>query len=212
MALPGGQVLSVTPYGDRFLTPRNRSREFMIDYEIGGSALNDTSNGLRYQTWKLQAEDENLYLSNDLVPRRPDDAPYLTVPGGVKEVALSFDQNMNTFIAWTKLDGTSEFRWWDNIAVAYTVVTLPAGSHSPRASLDDKRSLAGAISDTIITYCRLGSIYYRQLRDRFVNEYLIYTGLEWERLGQFGMNRILRLQWEIVTALPGEPGWDYPEP
>ena len=74
----------------------------------------------------------------------------------------------------------------------------------PRLSFDDKRATQyGANGDIILAYLRSvgGSrgLYYRQQRDRFNTEYTLRTGLPNNtRLRAVGMNRGLRMQFELV--------------
>lgn len=199
--LPDG-VLSTIPRPAPFLHPRRRHRSALIDYERGGIALNDPGRGFDYQTWRVRV------IGSDVVLSATHVAPsvVLTVPG-ITEVALSFDLNMRLFLAWSDDTGAAKFRWYDVLAGEFVTTTLPAGSRFVRATIDDKRQPETWVADTILTYMRAGVLYYRQLRDRFATEYTLRADLEGYRLGQFGMNTLWRLQWELQHAgeIPPEP-------
>lgn len=201
--LPDG-VLSTVTHEAAFLPPRNRRRARLIDYEQGGIALQNTTEGLQYQTWWARADE----LTGAITLGAEHVAPsvVLTVPG-IDDVALAFDLNMNLFLAWTESGGAARFRWYDPLLSDFTIVDLPSGSHSVRASLDDKRPHQNTAADIILTYLRAGVLYYRQLRDRFVTEYELRDDLEGYTLGQFGMNEHFRMQWELrhVGPLPPAP-------
>lgn len=192
--IPGGQLSDPAVPGE-FLSPRNRTRDYLIDYERGGSGIRDTCAGLDVQDWWVTVDpgtDAVILQAENVEPFE-----VLVVPG-ITEVALAFDSAMNPFLAWVAA-GTVYFRWWDPVTLDFVVSTLPAGSYNPRATLDERRPLQGDGADIILTYMRGGGLYYRQLRDRFADEYLLRSGLDGVLLGQFGMSSLGRLQWEMHT-------------
>jgi hypothetical protein len=125
------------------------------------------------------------------------------LPIDVDEIAGAFDTNMQPIIGWSTAAGVAAFRWFDPIAVAFVVVNLPAGTTDVRIALDDVRpgQTGTGATDAIVTYLRAGSLYYRHLRDRFVAEFLLKTGLEDYKIGQFGPARKLRLQWQLYKPV-----------
>ena len=52
MAMPAN-VLSTVPHPDDYLPPIDKDRGLLEDWEMGGIALNDPSQGLRVQEWHL---------------------------------------------------------------------------------------------------------------------------------------------------------------
>src|SRR5690606_13244101 len=103
--------------------------------------------------------------------------------------AGSFDTNMQPVLAWQDDAGDAWFRVFDPTVTAFTVTQLEAGSYDVRVALDDTRAVPATIgdTDTLITYVRSGSLYYRQLRDRFAVEYELATGIGGARISRFGM-------------------------
>ena len=107
---------------------------------------------------------------------------------------------MNTFFAFVQ-NGIARFRWWDSLTSSYQITDLPAGSTSPRASLDDKREFALGSSDIILAYIRDGNLYFRQQRDRYLIEYILYPDLNLAiidpRIQDVGMGINLRFQFLV---------------
>lgn len=192
--LPGG-ALSTVAHFSGFMPPRNSERAKLIDSDAGGIALQDTSMGLRYQSWKAAVVGNDVVLSADTVA---PSAVY--TQAGITELSMTFDQNMNVFLAYTLNDTDPRFRWYDATVPGFVVTSLPAGSYNLRCALDDKRPSQGSVNDIILTYLRAGSLYYRQQRDRYNTEYLLRTGLTDYRLGQFGMNLRHRMQWQLFRT------------
>ena len=61
MALPDN-VLSTTPVVGNYLSPDNRTRQLLVDYELGGADLNDTTQGSDYQTWTLTYDEPDVIV------------------------------------------------------------------------------------------------------------------------------------------------------
>ena len=195
------QTLSSRAVQSAFLPPRNVVREPLIDYELGGVALQDPSQGLKVQTWRAEVIGDDVVLAADNVPP----AIVFTQPG-ITEIALAFDQNMQPFLAYMINDDEAKFRWFDTQVGDFVVNDLPAGSYSVRCTLDDKRSVSGTLlgrSDIILTYLRGGTLYMRAQRDRYQVEYALATDLDRYEIGQFGMSRNWRLQWQLVPLPQG---------
>lgn len=191
-------TLSTIPHPSEFLAPRDRAREPLVDYELGGVALNNATQGLEVQVWRLR------YTGGAFVLDAPSVAPTTIIfVADVKTCALAFDQNMQPVIAWETEAGECRFRWFDPTIPAFTIEDLPAGSRSPRCTLDDKRPLATITgrSDVILAYMRNGSLYYRQQRDRFDTERELATDVEDYDLDQIGMNALLRLQFRLKPRI-----------
>jgi hypothetical protein len=177
-----------------FLPPDTLVSSLIVDYELGGVALNDPSLGLRVKDWKatFDKSDGWVYLQGG------NDAPIqLLQDFNITEVSLAFDQNMNVALAYLTL-GVVKLYWFDTTIPGYTTTTF-ADARSPRVALDDKRpSLLGG-SDVIFAYIRNGSLYYRQQRDRYTVEYFLRDSIpNTQRLRNIGMGRNLRFQFEIV--------------
>lgn len=158
--------LSSTPQPAPFSERVNSTLQPLIDYEMGGRAINDTSAGLQYQLWRVRVDEDVVYLG----PDGGNEQPAFIRPG-ITEVALAFDQNMQPVIAFTQ--GGQAWLWWFDGTVPGMVFTSILGAVNPRVTLDDKRRGQTSSSDVILAYLRAGSLYYRQQRDRYQTEYLL---------------------------------------
>lgn len=199
MSMPQN-VLSSTPEIGTLLAPRNQrlASQLLTDYELGGIALNDASQGLEVQTWTCNCDGHNFVITS---ASDPGGTSILTVVGNVVDMAFTFDQNMKQFVTYTLDDGTSWFYWFDTLGSAFVTTQLPAGSVSPRCTLDDKRPQNTSSSDIILAYVNLTnqSLYFRQQRDRYLIEYdLTDYGNSISRLINIGLSTVNRMQF-ILT-------------
>lgn len=201
--IPGAALSTLVAEGD-FLPPRNRRKQPLEDYELGGVALNDASQGLQFYEWRGRYIDGSVVLD---VPGVVAPVTVLTVPG-VTEFSFSFDQNMSPVVAYMLGDGSAHFYWFDSTIPGFTTLDLGSGARSPRCSLDDKRAVSGVASgasDVILTYLRDDALYFRAQRDRYATEYKLelppafanFNLSRW-KLGQFGMGNGLRMLWQLV--------------
>lgn len=168
--LPYGELSTkavVSPSAD----PAKRPGDFLVDYERGGIALNDPSQGQRVQIWRLEVERNNsnvsqwdFYVSAPTVPRT-----LLLSANDVTEAALAFDQNMRPFIAYVAA-GVTRIWWYDPGVPGQVTTVLGTGYKSPRCTTDEKRSWHTSISDIELFYIRNGNLYERRQRDRFLVE------------------------------------------
>lgn len=163
--MPDG-VLSTSPQPSTYIERVNSTLNPLVDYEMGGTALNNASAGLWVQLWRVRVDGDVVYLG----PEDGDEAPAFIRPG-ITEVALAFDQNMQPVIAFVQ-NGVA-WLWWFDSTVPGMVFTQIPGALNPRLTLDDKRAVEAANSDVILAYLRGGSLYYRQQRDRYLTEYLL---------------------------------------
>lgn len=155
------QIIEAPFIGGRALPVRG-----ITDYEFGGIALNDPSEGLQYQIWRARILERN----KEIVLDAEETSEFTIIQGtNITEVSLTFDSNMNPAIAYVE-DGTPRFYWFDTLAGMQVTTDYP-GIITPRVSLDDKRPMQSAIRDVIFTYLRDGQVYYRQQRDRYTIEY-----------------------------------------
>lgn len=189
-------VLSSTILSAPFVAPRGQRtvNDLLIAYEEGGLALNNTTQGLQYQTWTGQVDQYGNFV---LSPASGGETIIINVPN-VTEFDFTFDQNMNPFFAYTLQNGSSFYYWFDPVANAFTTSSLPAGSANCRCSLDDKRAQNSSSSDILLSYIRSGTLYLRQQRDRYGVEYTLSTALAGKRQIQAGLNAVLRYQFEIT--------------
>ena len=199
MSLPGNAPSS-TLQSAPFLEPYDRPKLPLEDFEYGGIALNDGTQGLNIQVWHLTYDADEAsdnYGDFTLVPELYGlPSVVLNVPD-VISVCLAFNQNMDVFIGYEKRNGVSEYYWYDTATASYKISTLPAGAYSPQACLDDHRQTQTNSSDIILGYMRSGSLYYRQQRDRFTIERELGNGAGAARLRRVGMTTNSRLKFDV---------------
>ena len=192
-------VLSTDPVPAQFAYPRNVPRALLVDYEYGGVAINDASQGLRFQVWKGEYIEGNIVLSAQTV------APFNALAiANVATFGFTFDQNMAPFFCYELEDGSCAFRWFDSTVPGFVTTALPNGSRSPRCCLDDNRALQIPVSDIILAYCRDTSLYFRAQRERYETEHELTDTIGASRLLQMGMNKQLRMQFQMSGSPPEE--------
>lgn len=185
-----GSKISTTAVPSSFLDVAGGRESLLIDYEWGGTNLNDPDDGLMVKIWTLRY---NRHTSELSVSAEGSPTTVLFSRPNITEVALAFDQNMNPFVAFVQA-GVSKFWWYDPTLPGMRFEeSLIATAITPRCSLDDKRSTQFGNSDILLCYVRAGNLYYRQQRDRYLTEYLLKTGVQ--ALVDVGMNNKLRFQW-----------------
>lgn len=187
--------ITPTPQIWYYLFPDDREPSLIEDFELGGIELSDSSQGLRVQVWRAFLSGGVNFIQNVMIESPTHPASVLFTAQGVTQVALAFDQNMHPFIAFVQ-NGQARFWWFDPTIPGQTFTNLPVGSITPAASLDDKRQETIASSDTILSYIRAGTLYWREQRDRFLIEYTVATGVTGELI-RTGMNGINRFQWAV---------------
>jgi hypothetical protein len=192
-------VLSTKPIIAPFLFPRDGEPSPIVDYELGGIALNDPTEGLRYQPWKAKLKIGVNYIGEVYISAVNYTETLHYTASGISSVSMTFDQNMNPAIAYMQ-QGTAKLRWYDTTIPGYSIISLPAGSQFPRCCLDDKRELQTAASDIILSYVRDGTLYFREQRDRFLVEYTLRTGIV-SNLTMLGMNKVNRMQFAFGTIV-----------
>ncbi len=179
-----------------WLEPDNLENQYLLDYELGGVGLNDSSQGLRVQTWTLFLNGDDVIVSAPAYPQT-----ILFTRSGITELSLAFDQNMNPFVAFVEND-VAKWWWFDTAIPGTTFSTLPADSRTPRCCLDDKRETQTNSSDIILAYITVNDeLKFRMQRDRYGVDYLLQAGVI-GRLIKVGMSTVNRLQFEIQDPFP----------
>lgn len=177
------------PYVERV----NSTLEPLIDYEMGGVALNDPSQGVRVQLWRVRVDGDVVYLG----PDEGDEAPAF-IRSGITEVALAFDQNMQPVIAFVQA-GVAWLWWFDSSAPGMVFTQFPEAIN-PRLTLDDKRPEQVGNSDVILAYIRAGALCYRQQRDRYQVETVVPDPIPCGGLASVCMSTGNRLQFAFGGA------------
>ena len=184
-------VLSTVAVPSTFEPPRNRFKEDLLDYELGGVALNDATQGLRVKVWRGQ------YIDGAIVLDAPGVVPTeVFVAADISEFQFTFDQNMQPFVTYIQ-DGQARYRWYDATIPDFVIHDLPVGAITPRCALDDKRRTQGAVSDIILAYALADTLYMRVQRDRYGTDYVLAAALAGAELEQVGMNNLGRFQFRL---------------
>lgn len=188
-----GNALSSIDLPAALLSPDDMAGAPLIDYERGGVALNDASQGLQVRQWRCTVDGANVNLQAD------EEAPTtIFSQPGIENISFTFDQLMRPAFAYT-VGSTVYLRWYDSVPAAYVTTNYGTTIRDPRLCLDDKRATQYALSsDIIFAYLKGDSLCYRQQRDRFLTEYVLEVGLgAGIRLRNVGMTRGLRLQFDL---------------
>jgi hypothetical protein len=206
-----GESLSALPRVGSFLYPDSRMLQMTRapwdtstrgrclaadpkDWELGGIALNDPSQGLDYQTWQFFFDTDAIYTGPD--PDGPWE--FLLNTGPVTELSGAFDTDMLPAVAFVDT-GDTKLWWFDPLADDYVITDFSAFT-SPRLTLDTKLASQVDYADILFVYLDKGSCYYRQQRDRFAIEYLLCEApIGTTRLGRVGMGTTNRLQIEFLS-------------
>ena len=191
---PDGSMSSL-PMVSEFLSPDNVSRlnNLLQDKEYGGIALNDPSQGLRYQVWDIYYTGTEARLHNENGYDQP-----IIVSDKITELSLSFDQNMRPAVVYVD-DGVTKLFWYDSEIASQVTSTIPNAA-SPMLGLDIKRKEFVDISDIMLVYLNGPNVCYRTQRERFLVEHVIGTAVGDSRILGAGMNKGNRFQIYIRAA------------
>ena len=183
-----GDALTIEPLRGSFLHQMNSPQELLIDYERGGVALNDSSQGLSVQLWSTAYEDDVVYAVEESGARHA-----LFSRPGITELSLAFYQSAAPFVAFADAGGAT-FWWFNpNTAQHEFFPYLPPTISGIRCTLDDSRPLSATTNDIVVAYLRNGNLCARVQRENFANEKVLAENAG-SRLIQLGMNTVLRLQ------------------
>lgn len=188
--------ISTTPVSGDFIYGRDHNDNLLIDHEMGGIGLNDPSQGNEYQIWTGIVQNiREIWVS---APNTPLTLVYASAYE-ITELSISFDQLMRPYAAFVE-NGQCKLYWFDSVAGAPAVLSLPAGCYNPRITLDDKRPEQNSVSDILLFYMRDKNLYYRIQRERYLMEHLLATGIEGNLL-RAGMNTKYRIQFEFAIRM-----------
>lgn len=191
--LPDNTASSIA-IGGLYHEPDNFITTPLVDWERGGVALLDMSQGMLYQNWRCWLRNG---IEVALQADNMEEPIVLFSQPGITALAFCFDQNMHWAVAYVQ-DELMRLRWFDSAIQAYTTSVFPDALY-PKMTLDDKRPTQLAGSDMILAYIRNGKLCYRQQRDRFgveiVMRDVLYQGA---RIKSIGKNKGMRLQFEMI--------------
>ena len=183
-----------------FLYPRNirlDDSNMLVDYEYGGVAITDASQGLRVQVWTARLVEGQILLSAPSVPEFA--ALNIGTDPEVINIGFAFDHNMRLFATWENEDSECFYYYYDPIIGDFVTEQLSGGARTPRCCHDDTRQPMTffGISDIVLAYCRGQRLMARVERDRYTIEYDL--GRVGPRsLVQIGMNAAQRLQFRML--------------
>jgi len=191
-------ALSVPSYPGTLLSPDGiELSNRLTDYERGGIAINNPSQGINVRDWRIRYVGTNILISG---------SPYTTETTlisavGVTEISLAFDQNMRPAVAYIEA-GQPKLYWFDSFVSTQVTTLLATDIVSTYLTTDDKRDVASQTNtnDILLFYVRASSLFYRQQRDRFSIERLLAVLTEPGVLVAAGMNTGNRVQIEVQPA------------
>lgn len=194
----------VTGFEDPVKSPSQK--DLMRAWERAGIYLNDSSRGLNYKLWTLEAVLNKETALYDVIVSAPggvsptESSRVLFSRADLMSVDLAFDQNMNPVVAY--MQGTqARYFWYDPISVGYIHSDLPAGCYDVRCTMDERRNFNIENSDVTLAYLRAGNLCVRYQRDRYSLETVLIGALGSQaRLISVARNRGLRLQWHLRFA------------
>lgn len=186
-------TLSSEPIRSSFTEQQNRRTLPLIDYEMGGVAVNDASGGLLYRLWQAELVGDTVMLSSEGIAAVP-----LFTRSGITQIGLAFDQNMRPFVCFVQ-NGQARYWWFDTEAGAPVFTDLPVDAVTPRAAIDEKRAVYINNSDIILAYMRGTNLCYRQQRDRFLTERILASDVH-GTLTAIGMNKVGRFQFRLLPT------------
>jgi len=164
----------------------------LVDFEHGGIALNDPSQGLRGYDWTAEydADSANVYASRDDVGTRVA----IFNRAGIIRLGLAFDQNMRPNLCFT--DGLGTHVWfYMSSTESMGVLTIP-GASSPCITLDDRRPERVSDSDVILSYMNGDNLCIRVQREQFAVEHALALDNP-SALVAAGMTKELAMQWRV---------------
>ena len=192
--------LSDAPVTGAFLFPDNQrpgerirdGRRILVDYELGGVALNNPLQGLQVTAWEFRYDAEAV-----IVATLDGTAEHtLFTRAGITDLSGAFDSNMQPVVAYSA-DGSTYLWWYDGSVTQYVTTEIPS-ARSPRLALDDKRQLQDQSRDILLFYINGSRLCYRQQRDRYATERALMEKPSWaDTLGRVGMNHVGRVQIEF---------------
>jgi hypothetical protein len=192
--------LSIEPVPDTFVDPDGRTRATLNeDWEAGPKAPVDTSEGVKYQAWKLTFAGGTFTIT-------PEDfgSPVAVLEGQDSvQCCLAFDQNARPTLAWIDSLGVGYLYWYDTSIADFTITDWGSVG-SIALYLDDKRPIEIGIgaSDILFWYTVYEVdhwvLYHRKQRDRYtVPHEMKDPSLQY--IFKSGMHKGLRGQLEVAS-------------
>jgi len=195
--LPGGNNRLHTAPVARFLGARATIITRLKDYDDGGIALNNPTQGLRMQTWHAWLQEPYLEASKIIFKPNYGNSFVVFEASNLAGFSFSFDVNMQPVIAYSILNDQCYIRFYSTVINDFDI--LPIGKViTPCVALDDRRAIASSNylnSDVIVAYVKDNNLYCRFSRDRYSIENFLWSGVP--PLKKIGMNEKRRFQFEF---------------
>lgn len=186
--------LSTEPVVADFLYPDNRPFNTREDWELGGIAHQDPSQGLRVQAWRCWWEAGAIYIVGEDYSTEPIK---VVDTAGATYVSLAFDHNMRVTVAWM-WQGYMYLYWYNSQVSDYVTDVFPG--NCPRLSHDDKRPTQVAISDVVFFYLYQGYLCCRNQRERYLVEHRLGPVPPKVALLRTGMTTNYRMRIEAIQT------------
>lgn len=209
MAIPS-RSLTPTALWSPYLSPENEDTliSATTDVKIGGIALSDGTQGLLVQNWYLNVVNVGLSSSYVTVTDSSGNTTTLFSAAGITWARLAFDQNMHPVVNFLGSLG-SGYYWFDPTIPGTTVDYFSPTTNISKVccSMDDNRAteINLGLSDVIMAYVANTNLCYRQQRDRYTVEYVLYNNITSLISNAFvwkiGMNIHNRLQFQVAGNL-----------
>jgi hypothetical protein len=208
---PNNQGPSVAPIIGDFLPPKDRQQVIRVsgggghyasssaiptDYSLGGVKLNDVSLGLSFQLWKFELKGQEVWAHPSFT--KLDELLYVFTGTAPDEMSACFDGSMRQVITYQEA-GTVRLYHYDGSIPAFVTSTFQGAS--PRLTFDDHRFLEVTLdaADVMLFYVHSGSCWYRQSRERFLEErFFCALPPQFLRLGRVGRSYVNRMQVEML--------------
>ena len=207
------QRLSTALVDAPFIGGRALEGSTVLDYETGGIAITDSSQGLAVQTWRGRLLSDTVTLTPENiggytgvvhvvldVPDNPVISPFVVLSDiGITEFSCTFDQLMRPIVSFVQ-SGRTMLYWYDTTVESFVISDYGVNVTSPKVTLDDKRASQVSDSDVIFAYIENNKLYFRAQRDRFTVAYLLHDGIA--ALLKVGMSSNLRLKFKCNEVMP----------
>lgn len=198
-------TLTVNTIFAPYLYPDNLPPTDIEDWELGGIAISDGSQGLQVQVWHLLVHGSGATTSVWL--DAPNIPPFqLFALANITYARLAFDQNMHPVVSYVAGTGPG-FYWFDPLIPGNTFTPLPSTVVRPCVCMDDKRPLQTTLgnNDVVMAYVNNGNLCYRLQRERYGTEHVWMTNITSVLANPFvnriGMDTGFRLLIDVHGAL-----------
>lgn len=199
MAIPQGRLSTTAVIGD-YQEPEGVNLHPITTYEFGPIDVEDTTEGLLYQTWRLLWDTG----TGDFILRGETSLDEYTIGNspGVLHASFTFDQSGRVTFAWTNAV-SSYLQWFDTLVAETVTEDLGPDMITPTIYLDDKRATQNIANDMQLWYTKPDGVgkytlYKRLQRERFLIEVEMETDLTAYYIIACGMTSKLRVQLRMI--------------